>query len=75
MPYLLVTVVELSSETSHSAFNSTADGRAMLHRPEIDDDGAEILPLGHFSASGTASAGPMSPGEIGAVRRDRYQSE
>ena len=42
MIHFLVTMVELSSETSHSAFNTTIDGRAMLYRPEIDDDGEEL---------------------------------
>jgi len=45
-------MVELSSETSHGAFNNTVDGRAMLYRSEIDDCGAEISPLCHFSAGG-----------------------
>ena len=42
MLHFLVIIVELSSETSHSAFNTTIDGRAMLYRPEIDDDGEEL---------------------------------
>ena len=49
MLYFLANMVELSSETSHSAYNSTIDGRAMLYRTEIDHDGAQISPLGHFS--------------------------
>ena len=48
MLYFLANMVELSSETSHSAYNSTIDGRAMLHRPEIDEDGAEISPFDPF---------------------------
>ena len=45
-------MVELSSETSHSAFNNTATVRPVLERSEIDNDGAEISPLGHFGAGG-----------------------
>ena len=48
MLYFLANMVELSSETSHSAFNSTIDGRAMLYGPQIDDDGAEISPFEPF---------------------------
>ena len=48
MLYFLANMVELSSEISHSAYNSTIDGRAMLHRPEIDEDGAEISPFEPF---------------------------
>ena len=40
--YFLVTVVESSFETSHSAPNSTGKGRAMLDRSEIDDDGEQL---------------------------------
>ena len=71
MLHILNTTVELSSKTSHSAFNGTTDGRAVLYRSEIDDDGAEISPLYHFSHIG----GPYLRGEIDVVRRDRYQSE
>ena len=42
MLYFLANMVKLSSETSHSAFNSTIDGRAMLYRPEIGEDGEEL---------------------------------
>ena len=42
MLHFLVIFVELSSETSHSAFNTTIDGRAMLYGPQIDDDGEEL---------------------------------
>ena len=45
-------MVELSSETSHRAFNDSTDGRAMLYRSEIDNCGPEISPLRHFSAGG-----------------------
>ena len=77
MLYFLVTMVELSSETSHRAFNSTIDGRATLYRPEIDHDGAQISPLGHFSTGGggVRYRARMIRWESGAVRRDRYQSE
>ena len=43
-------MVELSSETSHSAPNGSINGRTMLYRSEIDNHGAEISPLCHFSA-------------------------
>ena len=52
MLHFLIAMVELSYETSHRAFNSTIDGRAMLYRPEIDHDGAQISSLGHFSTGG-----------------------
>ena len=55
MLYFLANMVELSSETSHSAFNGTTDGRAVLYRSEIDDDGAEISPLYHFSHIGRSA--------------------
>ena len=45
MVYFLATMVELSSETSHSALTNITDGRAMLYRSEIDSCGAEISPL------------------------------
>ena len=45
-------MVELSYETSHSASNDSNGGRAMLYRSEIDNHGAEISPLCHFSAGG-----------------------
>ena len=37
--YFLVIMVESSSDTSHSASNSTYDERAVLYSFEIDDDG------------------------------------
>ena len=39
MVYFLVNMVEMSSETFHSASNSTANGLTMLERSEIDDYG------------------------------------
>jgi len=48
----LINMVELSSKTCHSAFYSSIDGHAMLYRSEIDNYGAEISPLCHFSAGG-----------------------
>ena len=42
MPNFLISMVESSFETSHSAFNSTGKGRAMLDRSEIDDDGEQL---------------------------------
>ena len=43
-------MVESTSETSHSAVNNSNNGRTMLCRSEIDNHGAEISPLCHFSA-------------------------
>ena len=68
-------MIELSSETSRGASNDSNSGRTMLYRPEIDNHGAEISPLCHFSA-GSRRTGPRVPkpmfsGESGAVRRDR----
>ena len=37
--HFLVIMVESSSDTSHSAANSTYDERAVLYSFEIDDDG------------------------------------
>ena len=37
--YFLVTLVEFSSEKSHSASNSTYGECAVLYSVEIDDDG------------------------------------
>ena len=42
MMYFLISMVESTSETSHSASNSTDKGRAMLDRSEIDDDGERL---------------------------------
>ena len=39
MPNFLINMVDLSSETSHSASNSTDTGRAPLYKSEIDDNG------------------------------------
>ena len=39
MPNFLTNMVDSSSETSHSASNSTDTGRALLYRSEIDDNG------------------------------------
>ena len=75
MLYFLVTMVESSSETSHSASNDSMYGRAMLYRSEIDDHGAEISPVCHFSAGGPTVPIPMFSGKSGAVRRDLHQSE
>jgi len=52
----LAAMVELSSETSHSAPNGSNDGRTMLYRSEIDNHGAEISPLCHFSADNRCTA-------------------
>ena len=46
--YFLVTMVESSSETDHSASNSTYGERAVLYSLGIDDDGVEISLLYHF---------------------------
>ena len=49
-------MAELSSETTHSAPNGSDDGRTMLYRSEIDNHGAEISPLRHFSADNRRTA-------------------
>ena len=48
----LINMVELSSKTCHMAFDNSIDGHAVLYRSEIDNYGAEISPLCHFSAGG-----------------------
>ena len=50
MLHFLATIVELSSDTSHSASNDSNNGRTMLYRSEIDNHGTDISPLCHFSA-------------------------
>ena len=52
----LATVFELSSESSHGASNGSNSGRTMLYRSEIDNNGAEISPLCHFSAGSRRTA-------------------
>ena len=59
MLHFLVTMVELSYETSHRAFNSTIDGRAMLYGPQIDDNGAEISPFEPFQCRWRWRTGPV----------------
>ena len=49
-------MVELTFETSHSALNDSNNGRTMLYRSEIDNHGAEISPLRHFSADNRRTA-------------------
>ena len=39
MLYFLATMVESSSETSHSALDDNTNGRLMLYRSEIDNHG------------------------------------
>ena len=50
--HFLFIVVESSSETSHSASNSTGNGRAMHYRSEFDDYAAKISHYYYFSAGG-----------------------
>ena len=52
MPYLRTAVVELSSETSHSASSNITNWREVLQRSLIDGSGADISPLWHLSAGG-----------------------
>ena len=56
MVRFLGTMIESSSETSLGAFNNSNNGRTMLHRFEIDNHGAEISPLRHFSADNRRTA-------------------
>ena len=67
MLYFLDMVVELSSETSHSTFNSTDDGRALHLRSKIDDNDAKISHYHHFSVGGRDWALPVFSGKSGAV--------
>ena len=57
--HFLVTMAESSSETSHSAFNSTYGERAVLYSFEIGDDGVEISLLYHFGAIGRGRTVPI----------------
>ena len=47
---LLATGVDFGSVKHHTAVNITTDGRAVLFRSGIDDDGAETSLLSRFSA-------------------------
>ena len=51
MLQFLATMVGVSYETSHCASNGSNDGLEMRYRSEIDNHGAEISPLCHFSAA------------------------
>ena len=73
--YFLVTTVEFSSETSHSASNSTYGERAVLYSFEIDGDGVEISHLYHFGAGSPHVPVPTFSGRSGTARRDLHQSE
>ena len=42
MLYFLVTMVELTSETSHSALTDSVDGRKVLEISEIDNHGEKL---------------------------------
>ena len=42
MVYLVVTIIELSSETLYTIVNDHASDRMMLYRTRIDDDLVEI---------------------------------
>ena len=59
MLYSLIIMVESSSESSHSASNSTHGERAVLYSFEIDDDGVEISLLYHFGAVGRGRTVPI----------------
>ena len=73
--YFPVTMVESSSEASHSASNSTYGERAVLYSFEIDVDGVEISHLYHFGAGSPHVPVPIFSGRSGATRRDLHQSE
>ena len=62
--HFLVIMAESSSETSHSASNSTYDERAVLYSFEIDDDGVEISLLYHFGAVGPRCPYPCFLAEV-----------
>ena len=50
MPQLFVTVAELSSEASWSIVSMHLGGYAVLYRPGIDGDGAEVPDTCHIGA-------------------------
>ena len=73
MLLFLATMVELTSETSHSALNDSTDGRAMLYRSQIDGYGAQISYFHHFrllpgTDRRTRTHAHMVPVKNGAVR-------
>ena len=53
MPQLFVTVAELSSEASWSIVSMHLGGYAVLYRPGIDGEGAEIPDARHIGALAT----------------------
>ena len=68
--YLLATRVDFGSVKHHTAVNIITDGCAVLFESEIDDAGAEIPLISHFSAGAALTATapvPMFSGENGAV--------
>ena len=73
--YFLVIMVESSSDTSHSASNSTYGERAVLYSFEIDDDGVDISVLCHFGGGSPRVPVPMFSGRSGAARGDLHQSD
>ena len=70
MMYFLISMGESTSETSHSASNSTDKERAMHYGSEIDDYGAKISHYHYFSAGGCEGPVPVFSAESGAVWRD-----
>ena len=68
--HFLVIVVDLSSETSHSTFNSTGNGHALHYRSKIDDYDAKISHYYHLSIGGCDGPVPVFSAESGAVWRD-----
>ena len=53
MPQLFVTVAKLSSKASLTIVSMHLAGYAVLYRPEIDGDGAEIPDTRHIAALAT----------------------
>eukprot|EP00618_Florenciella_parvula_P009270 CAMPEP_0119476264 /NCGR_PEP_ID=MMETSP1344-20130328/6843_1 /TAXON_ID=236787 /ORGANISM="Florenciella parvula, Strain CCMP2471" /LENGTH=83 /DNA_ID=CAMNT_0007509977 /DNA_START=20 /DNA_END=271 /DNA_ORIENTATION=- len=53
MPQLFVTVAKLSSKSSLTIVSMHLAGYAVLYRPEIDGDGAEIPDTRHIAALAT----------------------
>ena len=53
IPSLFVTVAELSSEASWSIVSMHLGGYAVLYRPGIDGDGAEVPDTCHIGALAT----------------------
>jgi len=71
MVYLVVTIIELSSETWHTIVNYHVGDRMMLYRLIIDDNLVEISHTCHLGLEAAAVPTATNLVECGAVGRDQ----